>query len=118
MVVMILEKVPKSLRGELTRWLLEVDTGVFVGRLSATVRELLWEKVVQKAGEGRCAMVWRTNNEQGFSLKLHNHPDRTLQDFDGIVLVTVRNAEAMQKAEKLKRMSKALRGDLDKKTPD
>ena len=53
MVVMILERVPRSLRGELTRWLVEVDTGVFVGRVSAAVRELLWEKVVEKAGEGR-----------------------------------------------------------------
>jgi len=41
MVVLILEKVPRSLRGELTRWMIEVDTGIFVGRLSAMVRDLL-----------------------------------------------------------------------------
>ncbi|WP_243091206.1 type I-E CRISPR-associated endoribonuclease Cas2e [Thermus neutrinimicus] len=102
MVVLILEKVPRSLRGELTRWLLELDTGVFVGRVSATVRDLLWQKVVEKAGEGRCAMAWRANNEQGFSLRLHGYQDRTLRDFDGIVLVSVRNAEAMRKAKKLR----------------
>ena len=49
MVVMILEKVPRSLRGDLTSFLVEVDTGVFVGRVSATVRELLWERAVEKA---------------------------------------------------------------------
>ncbi|GAA6733701.1 type I-E CRISPR-associated endoribonuclease Cas2e [Thermus oshimai] len=118
MVVMILEKVPKSLRGELTRWLLELDTGVFVGRVSATVRDLLWSKVVEKAGDGRCAMAWRTNNEQGFSLRLHGYQDRALRDFDGIVLVAVRNAEAVRKAEKLKRTQPKLRGDLDKKNLD
>ena len=32
MVVMVLEKVPVSLRGELTRWLIEPHPGVFVGR--------------------------------------------------------------------------------------
>jgi CRISPR-associated protein Cas2 len=117
MLVMVLEKVPRSLRGELTRWLLELDTGVFVGRVSATVRELLWEKAVEKAGEGRCAMAWRANNEQGFSLRLHGYPDRSLRDFDGIVLVTVRNAEAVRKAEKLRRMTRAARGDLDKENP-
>ena len=38
MVVMILERVPVLLRGELTRWLLEVRAGVFVGTMSAGVR--------------------------------------------------------------------------------
>jgi len=44
MVVMILEKVPQSLRGELTRWLVEVKTGVYVGHVNGLVRELLWKK--------------------------------------------------------------------------
>lgn len=118
MVVMVLEKVPKSLRGELTRWLLELDTGVFVGRVSAVVRELLWEKVVEKAGDGRCAMAWRTNNEQGFALRLHGYQDRVLRDFDGIVLVSVRTAEALRKAEKLKRIAKAVRGDFENQTSE
>ena len=34
MVVMILERVPPSLRGELTRWMLELRAGVFVGTLN------------------------------------------------------------------------------------
>ncbi|AEB11727.1 type I-E CRISPR-associated endoribonuclease Cas2e [Marinithermus hydrothermalis] len=116
MVVMILEKVPRSLRGELTRWLVEVDTGVFVGRVSAMVRDLLWEKVVEKAGEGRCAMAYRTNNEQGFALKLHGYQDRSLRDFDGIVLVAVQNAKALRKARKLKRLQERMREDLDNTT--
>ncbi|MEW5935924.1 MAG: type I-E CRISPR-associated endoribonuclease Cas2, partial [Bacillota bacterium] len=28
--MIVLEKVPKTLRGELSRWMLEVSTGVFV----------------------------------------------------------------------------------------
>ena len=51
---MTLEKVPDSLRGELSRWLLEVQTGVYVGAVSATVRDLLWDKVVQHSRAGRC----------------------------------------------------------------
>ncbi len=62
MVVMVLEKVPRSFRGELTRWLLEINTGVFVGRVSATVRDLLWAKVVQMTGGGRCAMAYRVQS--------------------------------------------------------
>jgi CRISPR-associated protein Cas2 len=45
MVVMILERVPVGLRGELTWWMLEPKAGVFVGRLSGMVRDLLWEKI-------------------------------------------------------------------------
>lgn len=55
MVVLVLERVPVSLRGELTRWLLEVRAGVFVGDVSAMVREKLWELVEEKAREGRGA---------------------------------------------------------------
>jgi len=125
MVMMILEKVPRSLRGDLTRFLVEVDTGVFVGRVSATVRELLWERAVEKAEGGRVALAYQTNNEQGFALRLHGYPDRLLRDFDGVVLVSVRNAEAVRKAEKLakqvasytKRLAKGSEGDLESRGP-
>ncbi|MDR7587720.1 MAG: type I-E CRISPR-associated endoribonuclease Cas2e [Armatimonadota bacterium] len=117
MVVMVLEKVPRSLRGELTRWLLELDSGVFVGRVSALVRDLLWQKALERAGEGRCTMAWQTNNEQGFALRIHGHQDRVLRDFEGMVLVTVSNAEAKLKAEKLRRLARRRRSDLDKQTP-
>ena len=43
MVILILECVPSSLRGELTRWMLELKAGVFVGTMSAMVRDRLWE---------------------------------------------------------------------------
>lgn len=111
MVVIILEKVPRRLRGELTRWLLEVDTGVFVGRVSATVRDLLWARCVRDAGHGRCCQVYRTNNEQGFAIRMHGHPDRWVRDFDGLQLVTLRNAEALRKAEAIQ-----MRKDLDNRT--
>ncbi len=45
MIAMILESVALSLRGELTRWLLEPQAGVFVGNISAMVRHKLWEIV-------------------------------------------------------------------------
>ena len=53
MVVLVLERVPTSLRGELTRWMLEPKAGVFVGTMSALVREQLWEKVSHDGGVGR-----------------------------------------------------------------
>jgi len=101
MVVMILENVPKGLRGDLTRFLVEVDVGVFVGKVSGMVRDLLWEKAVEKAGNGRVAMAFDADNEQGFALRLAGFEDRVLRDFDGLLLVSVRNAEALRKAKTL-----------------
>ncbi|WP_027883569.1 type I-E CRISPR-associated endoribonuclease Cas2e [Meiothermus rufus] len=93
MVVIVLEKVPKRLRGELSRWMLEVSTGVFVGSMSALVRDLLWEKCKEKKTVGRCCQIYRTNNEQGFAIRTHGDTTRVLVDFDGLVLVAVKNAE-------------------------
>jgi CRISPR-associated protein Cas2 len=45
MVVLILERAPARLRGELTRCMLEPKARVFVGSISGLVRDLLWEKV-------------------------------------------------------------------------
>lgn len=92
MIVMTLESVPPSLRGELTRWLIEVQTGVYVGHVSATVRDLLWDKVMQHARLGRCTQLYRSNNEQGFSIRMHGEQRRTLVDLDGYQLVAVKDA--------------------------
>lgn len=43
MIVVTLTKVPQSLRGDLTKWYQEVQTGVYVGNVSARIRDLLWD---------------------------------------------------------------------------
>lgn len=92
MLVMTLEKVPQSLRGELSRWLLEIQTGVYVGRVSPVVRDLLWEKALAKGAGGRCTQAWRTNNEQGFCFRLAGDTRRSVVNIDGLNLVAVKNA--------------------------
>ena len=52
MVVMIMESVPIGLRGELSRWLIEPHPGVFLGHLTAMVRDLLWERACAASREG------------------------------------------------------------------
>ena len=52
MVVMILEKVSPSLRGNLTRWLVELHPGVFAGKISAIVREELWQMCLETRAIG------------------------------------------------------------------
>jgi CRISPR-associated protein Cas2 len=87
MVVMVLEKVPASLRGELTRWLLEPKTGVFVGNVSAMVRDRLWEKCIKQRGGGGVIQIWSTNTEQRFAIRSWGDTQRQLVEFDGLWLV-------------------------------
>lgn len=91
MLVMTLEKVPPRLRGYLSRWLVEIDTGVYVGRVSPVVRDLLWEKSLQLAGGGRLTQAWSARTEQGYAFRLHGGAQRELVDFDGLVLISRRS---------------------------
>ena len=89
MTVMILERVPPALRGELTRWLIEPHTGVFVGRASAMVREKLWLRCIQAKNTGGVIQIWSTNTEQRFAMRKAGDTNRRIVDFDGIQLVRV-----------------------------
>jgi len=88
MTVFILENVPPNVRGELSRWMIEPAAGVFVGTLSAMVRDRLWEMVKKKAGEdGRAVLLYKTNTEQGFYAKTLGVLKRRIEDFEGLQLV-------------------------------
>jgi CRISPR-associated protein Cas2 len=87
MVVMVLENVPASVRGELTRWFLEVHPGVFAGTPSAMVRDKLWEKVCGSARQGGCVLLHNDASEQGFSIKTWGPTRRAVDDYDGLKLI-------------------------------
>jgi CRISPR-associated protein Cas2 len=86
MMVLVLERVPVGLRGELSRWLLEVRAGVFVGQVSALVRDLLWEMCCQQSKGGAAVLVYRTDNEQGFTFRLWGEPSYYPEEFEGLLL--------------------------------
>lgn len=89
MIVFVLEKVPVSLRGELTRWLSELRAGVFVGNVSAMVRDKLWEHVCEKLKGGAATLLYSAANEQGYLMRTHGTPSRIVRDFDGLQLMVV-----------------------------
>ena len=72
MTVVILMDCPPKLRGDLTKWMLEINTGVYVGRVSARVRDQLWERICANVKTGRATMVCRANNEQRMDFRVHN----------------------------------------------
>lgn len=89
MVIFILERVPPGLRGELSRWFLEPKTGVFVGKVSASVRDRLWDKACGQAKGGGCLMIHKSDNEQGFQIRSWGEMARSVEDFEGLFLVRI-----------------------------
>ncbi len=87
MVVFIVERAPPGLRGELTRWFLEPKAGVFVGRVSALVRDLLWEKVCRECRGGAALLIHSSDREQGFALRTWGDTSRRVEDFEGLFLI-------------------------------
>lgn len=86
MIVITLSKTPYALRGDLTRWCQEIQTGVYVGNVSARVRDNLWERVKKNIGNGEATIVYNTNNEQGFTFKT-TRPSKKIVDLDGLEFV-------------------------------
>lgn len=94
MVVFILERVPVSLRRELTRWMLELKTGVFVGEVSALVRDLLWQKIGESVKGGGAILLHSSDTEQGFAVRYCGETSRRVRDFEGLLLIGVKENQA------------------------
>lgn len=86
MVVITLEKCPMALRGDLTKWLQEISLGVYVGQVSARVRDKLWKRVCEESKSGRATMVYSARNEQRYDFRVHNTTWEPI-DFDGLRLM-------------------------------
>lgn len=86
MTVIVMTQCPVGLRGFLTRWLLEISPGVFIGGPSARVRETLWAEVRQYAGNGRALLAYSSDSEQGFAFETHDHKWHPT-DCEGVTLI-------------------------------
>lgn len=108
MVVLIMERAPIGLRGELSRWMVEPRAGVFVGKLSAIVRDKLWEKTIRSAKGGAATMLYTSQTEQGFSVRSFGDTTRQMVDWEGLMLVHVPHKSRAEPTEET--------GDFSKKT--
>lgn len=86
MIVIALSRVPASLRGDLTKWCQEIQTGIYVGRFSARIRDLLWERIQKNIGSVEATIVYTTNNELGYAFR-STRADREVVNYDGIPLL-------------------------------
>lgn len=86
MIVLTMTNCPPKLRGDLSKWLLEINTGVYVGNVNARVRELIWKRVCENIKNGQATLVFPANNEQHMDFYVHNTNWQPI-DLDGIKLI-------------------------------
>lgn len=86
MIVVVVTACPPKFRGQLTRWLLEISAGVYVGHCSARVRDKLWERILEHVGRGKALMVHSVRGEQWLAFRVHQHEWQPT-DFDGLSLM-------------------------------
>lgn len=108
MVVLSVTNCPQQLRGDLTKWFIEIDIGVYVGKITARVREKIWSRVCDNIKTGKAIMVYSTNSEQGFAILTHNTAWTPI-DCEGIWLMQKSNntTDALTQSELVKGFSKA-----------
>jgi len=88
MMVIVVENVPPRLRGRLAVWLLEIRAGVYVGKYSRRVREMIWNQVSEGIGEGNAVLTWSTNTESGFDFQTLGKNRRIPVEMEGVKLVS------------------------------
>ncbi len=87
MTVLIIETASLPLRGQLCKWMLETKPGVFIGKISALVREDLWEMVQQDREAGGALLIYNAPTELGFEIQMLGEPTRSIVDLDGLQLI-------------------------------
>lgn len=111
MVVITLSNCPPKLRGDLTKWLIEIDTNVFVGNLNARIRDEVWNRICENIKNGRASMAFAANCEQKLDFRIHNTEWEPV-DFDGVKLVR-RNIKS-DEDKKYKETSKVVTNHINR----
>ncbi|GAB7101621.1 type I-E CRISPR-associated endoribonuclease Cas2e [Thermobifida fusca] len=96
LVMIATTAVPNHVRGALSRWMIEPVAGVYVGTMSARVRDELWSAVSASVGDGAALCVHPDDNEQGFTVRTAGERRRAIVDFDGLQLVQLSASEGAE----------------------
>ena len=88
MLVIVVENAPPRLRGRLALWLVEMRAGVYVGKVSRRIREMIWSHIEKGGGDGNAVMAWTTNTESGYDFLTLGPNRRIPKEMDGLRLVS------------------------------
>lgn len=111
MIVIMLSDCPPKVRGDLSKWLCEINTGVFVGNVSSRVREEVWQRICENIKSGQATMVFSAPGEQKMDFRVHNTTWEPV-DLDGIKLMrrplpAARKSDGAEKEEQRHQRAKS-----------
>lgn len=86
MTVIVIKNADSGLRGHLTRWMVEVAPGVYVGNPTQRIREKIWAQVADRIKDGQALMVTSARNEQRWTAETAGVDRWEPVDFDGLTL--------------------------------
>lgn len=113
--VITLNNVPRSLRGDLSKWMQEIAVGVYVGNFNSRVREQLWKRVCDNVSHGEATISYSSRNELGYSFDTYQTKQEVI-DSDGIPLICyATSARPIPKSEKRHGFSDAYRFHISHK---
>ena len=72
MTVITLSKVSNSLKGDLSKWMQEIATGVYIGNFNSKVRDKLWERIQDAVENGEATISYPMRNELGYTFNTLN----------------------------------------------
>jgi len=87
MIVISTTAVPDHVRGALSRWLVEPTAGLYVGTVSARVRDELWSAVAASVADGAAVCIHPADVEQGFLILTAGERRRHVVTFDDLQLI-------------------------------
>lgn len=86
LTVITLRNSTPSLRGDLSKWMQEIATGVYIGNFNSRIREYLWSRVIESVGSGEATLSYSYRNEIGYRFETYNTKHEPF-DSDGIPLI-------------------------------
>ncbi len=69
--------------------MIEPKAGIFLGSMTARIRDELWLKAVKGQQSGACFQAWRSPTEQGFQFRTFGEATRQIVEFEGLYLVAI-----------------------------
>lgn len=101
LTIITLKRATPSLRGDLSKWMQEIATGVYIGNFNSRIREFLWERVMDSVGDGEATLTYASRNEIGYEFRTLNTSQQVIY-YDGLPLVFYPSGEEKTRDDEVK----------------
>lgn len=91
MMIIKTTNVPDRIRGRLSRYLLEIDPGLYIGNFNNRTRSRIWSAIISDdalfaSEDAVIVMAWATQDDNGFSFISFGERRRHPFNLEGLIL--------------------------------